>query len=267
VSIAKEDIASAAAQLLTLEGEVAIVTGAASGIGRAIAVLLARMGAAVAVLDLDERGGNETLSQIQQFSSEAVLIRCDVRSPTDCAAAAQKTFATFGKITILCNNAGVVIRKNVAETSEEEWDKVLGVTLKGVYLLSRAVIPHMIRNGGGKIINTGSGWSLKAGPNAAAYCAAKAGVLNLTRAMAIDHGRDNIRVNCVCPGDIDTPMLHGECDQLGEDWEKFKGEAAARPLNRVGTPEDVANVVLFLASRMSGWMTGAALVVDGGGLA
>jgi NAD(P)-dependent dehydrogenase (short-subunit alcohol dehydrogenase family) len=267
VTLVKEDIAKTAAQLLSLEGEVAMVTGAASGIGRAIAMLLARMGSAVALLDIDERGGNETLSQIQSSGGKALFIRCDVQLPADCAAATEKTLAAFGKITILCNNAGLVVRKSVVATSDEEWNKVLDVTLKGAYLLSRSVLPYMIRDHGGKIINTGSGWSLKGGPNAAAYCAAKAGVLNLTRAMAIDHGRHNIRVNCVCPGDIDTPMLRGECNQLGEDWTKFKAEAAARPLHSVGTPEDVAQAVLFLATRMSGWITGIALVVDGGGLA
>ncbi len=150
---------------------------------------------------------------------------------------------------------------------EKEWNAVLDVTLSGVYRLSREVIPHMIRNGGGNIVNTGSGWSLKGGPKAAAYCAAKAGVLNLTRAMAIDHGADNIRVNCVCPGDIDTPMLASERRQLGQAPEQFMREAAERPLHRVGTPEDVAHAVLFLVSDMAAWITGACLVVDGGGLA
>ena len=139
--------------------------------------------------------------------------------------------------------------------------------VKGAYLLSRHVIPIMVRGGGGSIINTGSGWSLKGGPKAASYCAAKGGILNLTRAMALDHGKDGIRVNCVCPGDIDTPMLRGECVQLGEDMEAFMKEAAARPIARVGTPEDVANAVLFFASDLAKWVTGAHLVVDGGGTA
>jgi len=261
------DLAVRAAELLSLEGEVAIVTGAASGIGRTIAILLAQMGAKVALLDIDEHGAKKTSAEIQQVGANAAFFRCDVSSAEECNAATQRVAETFGRITILCNNAGVVIRKSVVETSEEEWDKVLDITLKGVFLLSKAALPHMMRNGGGKIINTGSGWSLKGGPRAAAYCAAKAGVFNLTRAMAIDYGPHNIRVNCVCPGDIDTPMLRSECDQLGEDWQKFKAESATRPLNRVGTPEDVAQAVLFLASRMSNWITGAALVVDGGGLA
>src|SRR5208282_1914942 len=147
--------------------------------------------------------------------------------------AVRTTIDKFGKLSILCNNAGVVIRKGVAELREQEWDTVLAVTLKSVYLLSREVIPHMIGNGGGRIINTGSGWSLKGGPKAAAYCAAKAGVLNLTRAMAIDHGKDNIRVNCICPGDVDTPMLRSECEQLGDEPRSFMEEAANRPLQRL----------------------------------
>ena len=143
----------------------------------------------------------------------------------------------------------------------------MAVNLKSAYLMSREVIPHMVRRKGGVIINTGSGWSLKGGEKAAAYCAAKAGLLNLTRAMAIDHGRDNIRVNCVCPGDIDTPMLASECRQLSGNVEEFMKEAASRPLNRVGTTDDVANAALFFASDMAKWITGAHLVVDGGGLA
>ena len=260
-------IAKKAEQLLSLEGQVAMVTGAASGIGRGIALLLAQMGAAVAVLDIDDQGGGEAVSGICGQSGKAIFLRCDVSSAEDCARAARTTLETFGKINILCNNAGIVIRKSVAELREEEWDLVLDVTLKSVYLLSREVIPHMIRNGGGRIVNTGSGWSLKGGPKAAAYCAAKAGVLNLTRSMAIDHGKDNIRVNCVCPGDVDTPMLKGECAQLGDEPHNFMKEAADRPLRLIGTPEDVAMAVLFLAGDMSNWITGACLVVDGGGLA
>jgi NAD(P)-dependent dehydrogenase (short-subunit alcohol dehydrogenase family) len=139
--------------------------------------------------------------------------------------------------------------------------------LKGVYMLTRQVVPHMIAAGAGSIVNTGSGWSLKGGARAVSYCAAKGGVWNMTRAMAIDFGPRNIRVNAVCPGDIDTPMLRSECAQLGEDEAAFMEEAAARPLHRVGTPEDVANAVLFLASDMSAWVTGTHVVVDGGGIA
>jgi NAD(P)-dependent dehydrogenase (short-subunit alcohol dehydrogenase family) len=261
------DIRSRAEQLLSLEGKVAIVTGAASGIGREIAVRLAEMGCAVAILDKNTEGAMEIVAQIQRDGGKALAIPCDVRLRSDCQEAVARTVTAYGRIDILCNNAGIVLRKDVLALPEEEWDTVLDVTLKSAYLLSREVIPHMIHNGGGAIVNTGSGWALKGGPKAASYCAAKAGLLNLTRAMAIDHGKNNIRVNCVCPGDIDTPMLASECRQLGEDPERFMKEAASRPLNRVGTPSDVANAVLFLVSEMSTWITGAHLVVDGGGLA
>lgn len=262
-----ENLGKKAANLLSLEGKVAVVTGAGSGIGRGIALRLAEYGAAVAILDINREAGAQTERAIAEAGGKAHVIQCDVSAAADCRRATQEILAAFGRIDILCNNAGIVIRKDAPSLEEREWDAVLDVTLKGVYLLSHEVIPHMIRDGGGVIINTGSGWSLKGGAKAVAYCAAKGGVLNLTRAMAIDHGKDNIRVNCVCPGDIDTPMLAGECRQLGEDPARFMKEAADRPLNRVGTPEDVANAVLFLSSDMSKWITGAHLVVDGGGLA
>lgn len=260
-------ISAKTAQLLSLEGKVAMVTGAASGIGRGIALRLAEVGAAIVILDIDTDGGEATANSITERGEKARFEKCDVRASRDCKAAVANSIAAFGKIDILCNNAGVVVRKDIVQLQEEEWDLALDVTLKGIFLLSREAIPHMIRSGGGVIINTGSGWSLKGGPQAASYCAAKAGVLNLTRAMAIDHGKHNIRVNCVCPGDVDTPMLRSECRQLGQETSAFMQEAAHRPLARVGTPDDVANAVLFLASTMAAWITGAHLVVDGGGLA
>ena len=256
-----------AARLLNLEGRVAVITGGGSGIGRAIALRLASVGASVAILDRDCAAAEQTAAMVHDAGGTSSAVVCDVRSSAACERAVQTVAVTYGRIDILCNNVGIVIRKSVLDLEETEWDAVLDVTLKSAYLLSRAVIPHMQRQGGGAIINTGSGWSLKGGPQAVAYCAAKGGILNLTRAMAIDHGKDNIRVNCICPGDIDTPMLASECRQLGEDPEQFMREAAARPLNRVGTPEDVANAVLFVASDMAQWITGSHLVVDGGGLA
>ncbi len=260
-------IADNAAQLLSLEGKIAVVTGAASGIGWGIALRLAEMGSRVAVLDIDEAKAVETAVQIQKLGGEAIALKCDVPRSADCRRATESVVKLWDRIDVLCNCAGVAIRKDVVDLTEEEWDLALDVTLKGIYLLSHEVIPHMVRTGGGSIINIGSGWSLKGGPRAASYCAAKGGAVNLTRAMAIDHGRHSIRVNCVCPGDVDTPMLRSECAQLGEDEQNFMREAANRPLARVGTVDDVANAVLFLASPMSSWITGAALVVDGGGLA
>jgi NAD(P)-dependent dehydrogenase (short-subunit alcohol dehydrogenase family) len=261
------NLAQRAAQLLSREGKVAIVTGAASGIGRGIACRLAEFGAAVAVLDINERGGKAVVDEIKSQGGKALFCKCDVANAADCKAAVEHVIEKMRRIDILCNGAGFAIRKDVVELTESEWDRALDITLKSVYLLSHEVVPHMVRNGGGSIINIGSGWSLKGGPRAASYCAAKGGVVNLTRAMAIDHGRHNIRVNCVCPGDVETPMLFSEAEQLGQDREAFLREAANRPLGRIGTPEDVANAVLFLASPMASWITGAALVVDGGGLA
>ena len=256
-----------AAQLLSLEGKVAMVTGAASGIGSGIAVRLAEMGAFVALLDIDDIKGRESAAEIEAHEGAALFLNCDVRSAAECRRAVETIIQKTRKIDVLCNCAGVAVRKDIVELTEDEWDLALDVTLKGIYLLSREVVPYMIRSGGRSIVNIGSGWSLKGGPRAASYCAAKGGTVNLTRAMAIDHGKNNIRVNCVCPGDVDTPMLRSECAQLGEDRNTFLREAANRPLARVGTPDDVANAVLFLVSPMASWITGAALVVDGGGLA
>jgi NAD(P)-dependent dehydrogenase (short-subunit alcohol dehydrogenase family) len=225
------------------------------------------MGAKVALLDIDRVKGAEVERSIIRDGRSAKFFICDVTSDADCRKVTEAVIARFGKIDILFNNAGVAIRKNTLDLSEKEWDLALDVTLKGIFMLSHYVIPHMINHGGGSIINTGSGWSLKGGANAVSYCASKGGTLNLTRAMAIDHGKHNIRVNCICPGDIDTPLLHSECAQLGENEEQFMKAAADRPLNRVGTPQDVAYAALFFSSDMSAWVTGAHLVVDGGGLA
>ncbi len=253
---------------LALDGRVAVITGGASGIGLASARVLAEYGAAVVLLDINEENGKEAASCIAGAGGKAQFIRCDVTSNDSCRQAVEEIKARYGRIDVLFNNAGAIVRKDVVSHEEKEWDLVIDVCLKGTYLMSKYVIPVMGRIGGGSIINTGSGWGLKGGDNAASYCAAKAGVVNLTRAMAIDHGRQNIRVNCVCPGDTDTPMLRGEARQLGADEEEFlKSSGADRPLKRIGAPRDIAHTVLFLASDLSAWITGTAIVVDGGGIA
>ncbi|HON43555.1 MAG TPA: SDR family oxidoreductase [Bacillota bacterium] len=254
--------------LLRLHGEVALVTGAASGIGRGVAHRLAQAGASVALLDIDTAGGERAAREIGQSTGAPTLfVSCDVSSAQGCERAVRQAVERFGYIDVLVNNAGVIRRKNVVDLLEAEWDLVVDVSLKGAYLMSKHVIPCMRPDRGGSIVNMGSGWGLKGGPDAAAYCAAKGGIVNLTRAMAIDHGPAGIRVNCVCPGDTDTPLLRSEAVQLGADMDEFLREAAARPIGRVGTPDDIANAVLFFASPMSTWVTGATLVVDGGGLA
>jgi NAD(P)-dependent dehydrogenase (short-subunit alcohol dehydrogenase family) len=254
--------------VLNLEGKVAVVTGAASGIGLGTAELLSAYGAAVALLDVNREKGEAAARAMQEAGRKAVFFACDITSREACEKTVKAVEEQFGRIDILFNNAGVTHRKTVVDLPEEEWDQVVDVILKGAYLMAKYVVPVMARNGGGSIINTGSGWGIKGGDKAAAYCAAKGGLVNLTRAMAIDHGPANIRVNSVNPGDTDTAMLREEGRQLGQNVEQFLMDSAkGRPLERLGTPEDVANTVLFLASDLSKWITGASLVVDGGGIA
>jgi len=262
-----ENRSSRALDLLSLKEKLAVVTGAASGIGLTTANLLAEMGATMALIDINESRGMDAAAQIRKSGGEAEFFCCNVAFDSECKKTANAIYEQFRRIDILFNNAGVIHRKSVIDLEEKEWDICLDVNLKAIYLLSRYVIPIMIKGGGGSIINTGSGWGLKGGPNAVAYCAAKGGVVNMTRAMAIDHGRHGIRVNCVCPGDTDTQLLREEAAQLGVDLDEFTKQAAERPLNRIGVPQDIANAVLYLASDLSSWVTGTAIVVDGGGLA
>ncbi|HEK9101679.1 TPA: glucose 1-dehydrogenase [Bacillus pseudomycoides] len=251
-----------------LKDKVAVVTGAASGIGYATAMIFAEVGAKVILLDIDEEKGMQAAQSLRDEGQRAEFLKCDVTSDLDCKNISEYIKRVYGNVDVLFNNAGIIRRKTVVELEEREWDSVINVSLKGVYLLSKYIIPIMAEKKGGSIINTGSGWGLKGGDKAAAYCAAKAGVVNLTKAMAIDHGPQNIRVNCICPGDTDTQLLRDEAKQLNvEEGVFLKDSAIDRPLSRIGTPRDIAKGVLFLASDLSSWVTGTELVVDGGGLA
>ena len=251
----------------SLTGKRALITGGASGIGRATALLFAREGAAVAVVDLDEVGGQAVVREIANNGGQAIFVRCDVSQATDCQHAVQQTVDKLGGLDILFNNTGIIRRATVLDTTEEEWDRVMAVNVKSIFLLSKYAVPVMEKAGGGVIINTASGWGLVGGRKAVSYCASKGAVVNMTRAMALDHGEQNIRVNCICPGDTDTPMLRNEAKQLGDSEEDFLTKAADRPLQRIGRPEEIAQAVLYLASDASSFVTGATLVVDGGGLA
>jgi NAD(P)-dependent dehydrogenase (short-subunit alcohol dehydrogenase family) len=251
----------------SIEGKRAIVTGGASGIGRATAGLLAAEGASVAVVDVDGPGAAVVAEAIRARGANAVAIESDVALVADCRRAVEETKAAFGGVDILVNCAGIVRRADVVELDEYDWDLVMAVNVKSIFLMAKYVVPEMERAGGGAMVNLGSGWGLKGGPRAVSYCASKGAVVNMTRAMAIDHGRSGIRVNCVCPGDTDTQMLRIEARQLGVDEAEFLASSADRPLGRLGTPLDIANSILYLVSDAAAWVTGAALVVDGGGIA
>ena len=205
--------------------------------------------------------------RIVEQGGKAVFIRTDVRKANECSRAVDETLATFGHLDILFNNAGVFYPHTTLECSEEEWDLQIDINLKGTFLMSKFALPGMIARGGGVIINNSSGWGIVGGDKAVAYCASKGGVVLLTKAMAVDHGRQGVRVNCICPGDVDTPMLPEDAKLRGLDWKTYIEGCANRPLGRVGTADEIARAALFLASDDSSFMTGATLIVDGGGTA
>ena len=252
---------------MQLEGKVALITGGGSGIGRATALLFSREDASVAVVDLDEPRAQAVVREIEGEGGRAIAVRCDVSQAADCQRAVQETVDAFGGLDILFNNAGIIRRASVLEISEDDWDRAMAVNVKSIYLMSKYAIPVMAQTGGGAIVNTGSGWGLVGGRNAVSYCASKGAVVNMTRAMALDHAAQKIRINCVCPGDTDTGMLRSEAQQLGAATEAFLAEAADRPLQRVGKPEDIAQAALYLSSEASSFVTGTTLVVDGGAVA
>ena len=252
---------------MKLEGKVALITGGNSGIGRATAALLAKEGAAVVLTGRNQERGEEVAQAINEAGGTAMFLRSDVRVADECRRAVEQTLERFGRIDVLFNNAGVLYAKTVPDCTEEEWDETIDSSLKGAFLMSKYALPSMIERGSGSIIHTSSGWGILGGDRAAAYCAAKGGLVVMAKAMAIDHGPDGIRVNCVCPGDVETPMLPDDAEKRGMTWEDYMAGASDRPLGRVGTAEEIARAVLFLASDDSSFVTGEALVVDGGGIA
>ncbi len=251
-----------------LQDRVAIVTGATSGIGEASALLFAREGARVAVTGRDEARGRSVAGAIAAAGGKALFVRADVRVPADCERIVAETLRAFGgRLDVLFHNAGVYHPHNAVDCTEEEWDATVDSSLKGAWLMSKYSLPTMIAQGRGVIIHQASGWGIQGGDLAVAYCAAKGGVVVMTKAMAIDHGKQGIRVNCLCPGDVETPMLALDAAARKMNFADYMKGAANRPLGRVGTTDEVAKAALFLASDDSSFMTGAALVVDGGGIA
>src|SRR4051812_19780329 len=198
---------------MQLAGKIAIITGGASGIGRASGLPFAREGASVMIVDRNEPAGQSGVSEIEKAGGRSQFESADASIADDCHRVVERTMEKFGKIDILFNNAGIIRRSTILDLREEDWDRVMAVNVKSIFLMSREVIPHMQRAGGGTIVNTASGWGLTGGSKAAVYCASKGAVVLLTKAMAVDHGPE-IRVNCICPGDTDTGMLRSEAQQL-----------------------------------------------------
>jgi NAD(P)-dependent dehydrogenase (short-subunit alcohol dehydrogenase family) len=253
--------------MMRLQDRVALVTGGTSGIGEATAILFAKEGASVVITGRNQERGQQVRDRISRGGGKSIFVPADVRKAKECSRAIDQTIHTFGQLDILFNNAGVFYPHTALDCSEEEWDAQIEVNLKGTFLMSKFALPGMIRRGRGVIINNSSGWGIAGGDSAVAYCASKGGVVLLTKAMAIDHGRQGIRVNCICPGDVDTPMLPQDARMRGLKWQDYLAGCANRPLGRIGTSEEIAKAALFLACDDSSFMTGAALVVDGGGTA
>ncbi len=243
-----------------LKGKVAIITGAASGIGKATAKLFAEHGAKVVVADIDKDGGSQVVTQIQKGGNEAIFVETDVTLKVDTEQMVAQTVETYGKLDILFNNAGIAMRLPVAELPEEDWHRCLDVNLTGVFLCAKAAIPAMQKNGCGSIINMSSIYGIVGAEVRAAYVASKGAVTNLTRGMALDYAQDNIRVNCICPGFVETPLVAG----VIKTPEEYQALADKHPMCRLGQPEEIAYGALYLASDESAFVTGIALPIDGG---
>jgi len=249
---------------LKLNGKVAIVTGAASGIGRASAIAFAREGARVMVADRSQSGAEETARCISADGFETEAIEVDVSSEADVQRMVNKAVARWGRIDVLFNNAGVLLVKSVEQMTEAEWDHVLAVNVKGAFFAVKHVVPHMRRTGGGSILNTGSIASLAGQVGTPAYSASKGAIALLTKSLALDLGRDRIRVNCICPGITDTPMLREHLGHGAEGEARIKARLSRVPLGEILRPEDVARAALYLVSDDSAGITGVLHVVDAG---
>jgi NAD(P)-dependent dehydrogenase (short-subunit alcohol dehydrogenase family) len=245
---------------MRLKEKVAIVTGSGAGIGRAIATTFAREGARVVVADMDEEAGRGTVAAVQAGGGEACFARTDVSQVEDTQRLVETALSAYGRLDILVNNAGVYTRGDVVSTSVETWNRLLSINLTGVFLCCKAAIPALRQAGGGAIVNISSsvGWQYAA-PGIAAYATSKFGVTGLTKAMACDHLPENIRVNCICPGPTDTPLI-----RASRSPEELVAFMEAQPIGRLGSPDEIAAAALFLASDEASFVTGVAFPVDGG---
>ena len=249
---------------MKLSQRVAIVTGAASGIGRASAIAFARQGARVVVADTNDAGGEETAATIRAEGLEAFFVRTDVTRESEIACAVREAIARWDRIDIQFNNAGIVLVRSVEEMTEEEWDRVMAINVKSAFLATKHVVPHMRRQGKGAILNTGSIASLAGQVGTPAYSASKGAIALLTKSLALDLGRDHIRVNCICPGITDTPMLREHLGHGSEGEKRIRVRLSRVPLGKILSPEDVARAAVYLVSDDSEGITGILHVVDGG---
>ena len=247
-----------------LAGKCAVITGGGTGIGQAIALAFAREGAQVAVAGRRKNKLDETLRLLQQAGCSALALECDVTKAADTERVVKSAEDVFGKVNVLVNNAGALSVSTIESIAEEDWDRVMAINAKGPFLMSRASLPAMRRSGGGSIINVGSVLGIVAIRDRAAYCASKGGVTMLTKAMALDHAHDNIRVNCVCPSIVESDMTRNLFAETEVGREARESRLASIPLGRFGKPTDIAGLAVFLASEESSWMTGTVIPVDGG---
>jgi NAD(P)-dependent dehydrogenase (short-subunit alcohol dehydrogenase family) len=247
-----------------LQGKVAIVTGAGSGIGHACAVALARAGARVALVGRRKEKLEETARQI---GDAALTIAGDASRKEDIGRVLDQTATRFGAVNVLLNNAGILHPGTVEQISEAQWDETFNVNVRGLWLLSRAVLPHLRKAGGGSIVNMASVLGINGARNRAAYAPSKGAVVLLTKCMAIDHGHENIRVNAICPSFVETDLTAAVVNQAPDPQAVRRERIAAHPLGRLGRPEDIAGLAVYLASDESSWVTGTVFPVDGGYLA
>ncbi|HUN23185.1 MAG TPA: SDR family NAD(P)-dependent oxidoreductase [Anaerolineales bacterium] len=255
----------------TLHNKVALITGGTSGIGRATALLFAQAGAKVAITGRRAPLGEQVAAEIAATGGQALFLACDHRALSDCQQVVETTAQVFGGIDILFNNAGIVTSGTAESTSEETWHTTLDLNVTTVWRMSRLVLPHLRARGGGAIVNNASDWGLVGAANALAYCTSKGALIQLTRAMALDHAHENIRINAVCPGDTFVERWAEKGYGSGEGALTLEQANATYgrelPLGRVAHPEEIAQAVLFLASPAASYITGSALAVDGGNTA
>jgi NAD(P)-dependent dehydrogenase (short-subunit alcohol dehydrogenase family) len=247
-----------------LKGKVAIITGGETGIGRAIALAFGREEGKVAVLGRRREPLERLVGDLTEAGAQGKALVCDITHAQDILAAVKEVERSFGSLNVVVNNAGMLSVSTVESISEEEWEQLIETNLKGPFLMARAVLPAMRRAGGGSIISVGSVLGLVAMRDRAAYCASKGGVTLLTKAMALDHAHENIRVNCICPSIVETELVKGLFSATEGGKKAREARIETLPLGRLGRPTDVAELAVFLASDESSWMTGTAIPVDGG---